>query len=486
MSTQSWRQEFRQFRKTLPREDRGDYDLSLAAFLETKKHALLSSPYYSQTAERRAIAKRVFAKRRSDFLKAELGNDRRYVAKNPKLLLYKVSDDYLRDLLCPRFRRRWVPIKARLGKRIGGEITLSDFSFARNPNGTLEQIREIAKAAATKVGVRLNFLDNNCDDVASYMVLAQVMRALPPVFSGGLVSPEVATVLISVGLDKMLGMGRLTGVHSPYPILPFKMVFRAPPGFFGDRDHQLRPQYKELIADKFCSQMDKWLEAKGFELTESGAESLIVSITEALDNAERHGCPDVDDGLGDWLMGGFARIVHDGESIQRIECSVSIVSVGATIAESLGSAGPKVSGLVEGYSAIQKRQGIDAPLARTIVALQDGITRVESASQAQRGGIGLLTLAEIFADLGETDQKDLQSVFTIISGNSCLRLTTPYRKGVARDGTTLRNLWFNERNDGNMRPDPNHAYRIDHMFGGTVLSACFCIDPTYLQRKLAA
>jgi two-component sensor histidine kinase len=378
-----------------------------------------------------------------------------------------------------------VPIEKRIGKKAGATVNLKDFSFARNPKGTLGQIRKVARLAAQNIGIRVNFTDQRCDDVAPYMVLAQMMKALPPVFSGGLINREVATVLESVGLDRTLGVNRLARQNSPFPILPFKMVYRAPPGVFGDDEHQLRPQYKEFVADRFCSAMDAWLEAKGFELTSDGAQSLIVSITEALDNAERHGCPEIDQGMGDWSMGGFARIILDDSDIRHIECSVAIVSIGSTVSESLATASPAVSALVDGYASLQTaKHSLDMGLGRTIAALQDGITRDEAASVANRGGIGFLTLADVFASLGETDQAELQSVFTILSGTSCLRLTPPYQRGVAAPGDSLRKLWFNVANDGHMKPDANHAFKIEDDFPGTILSASFCIDPGYLRRNL--
>ncbi len=347
MSILDWRSQFARFRAGLPPEVRSNRQLSISAFLLAKKEQILRSPYFSGDPSRRAKGKREFARVRSKILDSEYGRDRRrHTVRSTKLLLYSATEDHLRDILCPNFLNRWVPIKERLGSPAGPEITLSNFSFARNPSGTLEQIRNIARLASRSIGIRINFTDDKCDDVAPYMVLAQIMKALPPVFSGGLINREVAAVLESVGLDSMLGVNRGKKASSPFPILPFRMAFRAPPGVFGDREHQLRPQYKEFIADQFCSALNTWLEAKGFELTDVGIEALIVSITEALDNAERHGCPEVDGGMGDWSMGGFARIIHDGQTIQRIECSVAIVSIGSTIAESLQTAGPRVAGLI--------------------------------------------------------------------------------------------------------------------------------------------
>lgn len=486
MSTSNWRKQFKRFQLTLPLEGKADRHLALSAFLAHKKKALVKSSYFSTNIKSKSRGRRQSRRIRSKILKLEYRNlGKRSVVKSTKLLLYKLKNDHLRDTLCPKFKSRWKPIPKRLKERKRYKIILSDFSFCRNPKGTIKQIRDLARLAAQHIDIRIDFTDKKCDDVAPYIVLFHVIKSLPPVFTGGKINREVAVVLESVGLDRLLGVRRTIADYKTFPVLPFKMAFRAPPGYFGDDEHLLRPQYKEFIADRFCNSMEKWLEAKGFELTEDGAEALTVSITEALDNAERHGCPQVDDGLGDWSMGGFARIIFEENEIRWIECSVAIVSIGSTISSSLQTAGPKVSGLVDGYTEIQSQQyGIDLNLARTIVALQDGITRVEAASRAKRGGIGLLTLAEIFAAFGETDEPERQSVFTILSGDSCLRLTTPYHKGKMSAQSTLRNLWFNDANDGMGKPSPEHAFRIGETFAGTIMSACFSIDPAYMRKKL--
>jgi hypothetical protein len=363
---------------------------------------------------------------------------------------------------------------------------LKDFSFARNTKGTLAQLRNLVESSARYVDVQLDFVDDECDDVAPYIVLSHLMRSLPPVFSGGLIHMEVAAVLDAVGLDKPLGLNHFTSFkHKRHPILPFKMAYRAPPGYFGDKDHQLRPQYKEFIADKFCNALESWLAMYEWELTPEGQGGLVNSLNEALDNAERHGHPTVDGGMGDWSMAGFSRLVRTGDDF-RLECSVAIVSAGSTIAESLVTAAPDVSARISSYVAAHSSSRLREPLLKTVMALQDGVTRVSEASEGRRGGVGLMTLVNLFGELGETDNADLQSVFTILSGTSCLRVTSPYRHGTARENSTLRELWFNDENCATLPPSANHAFSIKEDLAGTVLSACFKIDPEFLSRKLAA
>ena len=434
----------------------------------------------------RRLAKRQAARKRSHILREVYGRGRRRTITDPDVLLYRPRADLLRDTLSPNFTKNYRSIIKRIKDRSTASIDLREFSFSRNPKGTLEKIREVARKSAVCTDIRLNFRDDKCDDVAPYMVLAHLLKSLPPVFSGGVINREVTAVVQSVGLDRALGIGRILGHRdSDDEILPFKMVRRAPPGYFGDKDHQLRPQYKELVADRFCQALEDWLAASGYELTDNGSLLIVSSITEALDNAERHGHPAIDDGMGDWTMAGFSRLKGD-EGAERFDCSVSIVSVGSTISQSLVTAGPQVAKRIDSYVASQgPLRDERRDLLRTVMALQDGITRVSEASAARRGGVGLLTLVDFFAELGETDKRELDSVFTIISGTSCLRMTYPYRRGTVSESSGLRELWLNSENDANVSPDANHAFSLEDRFAGTILSACFSIDRDFLKRKFA-
>lgn len=121
---------------------------------------------------------------------------------------------------------------------------------------------------------------------------------------------------------------------------------------------------------------------------------------------------------------------------------------------------------------------------RTVMAVQDGITRVKDASEQGRGGVGLLELANLFAALGDTLDPRRYSVFTILSGQACLRLTYPFRIGIRRPDSYRRELWFNDSNDPSAPPSDSHVFSLRERFAGTVLSACFTIDPTHIRKRL--
>ena len=307
--------------------------------------------------------------------------------------------------------------------------------------------------------------------------------------TGGLISREVHEVVEAVGMKRALRIGKVsTSLPAETHVSAFPMVNRAPPGAFGDQDHLLRPQYSERIADHFVDTLNGWLKKHRLSLTPVAEAKLVASFGEALDNAERHGNVDGEPGTGDWSVAGFSRLIEDEDSVQILECSVAIVGVGTTISDSLSSAEANIRTRIDSYGDAHSRlfsSAEDRQNLRTVMALQDGVTRVESASRNRRGGVGLIHLINAFADLGDCDREDCASVVTVLSGRSCIRITEPYRKGIAPSGSHLRELWFNDKNDAKEPPDRKHVFTIDQRFPGTILSACFTIDPSYLRKQLA-
>ena len=465
-------------------------DLELAAFLAAQKKHLLLLPASNSSKSARAGARRQARALRTKFLNQLLRRQgrKRRVLRNVAALLYAPKPDIVRDSLCPAFLDDWRPMRRRMRHKTVEEFSLKGFSFARNPGTTLKRLSELADACALFPDLRVNFLDTDCDDVTPYVVLSHLTRSLPPIISGGRITHEVSEVVEAVGMKAALRIGSIawTADQDAYSVSAFRLVHRTPPGAFGDEDHLLRPQVKEWVADKFCETINGWLREHELELTQHAESSFVTAIGEALDNAERHGGPAVTDSEGDWSIAGFSRLqLVDGAPLLR--CSVGIVSVGTTISDSLSSAAPVVQQRIDAYverntPLFRARHSVEA--LRTVMALQDGITRVESATLNRRGGVGFMELIEAFAELGMNDRADQQSVFTIISGRTCVRVTAPYRCGERKE-TGLRELWFNPDNDGMAPPSQEHVMTLNESFPGVILSACFTIDPDYLRKNLS-
>jgi hypothetical protein len=491
MSISRWRQQFEKFGRYYP-PDEQSVNVRLSLFLEhkkalTKKQSSLGGGITGSGAHRRN-----FRRSKAKIFKSLWNVDprRRKPTKNVSRLIYRNKPDKLRDEFHGGYDKIWRDMYLRLRDKRHVVLNVEKFSFSSAPVETINKLWTIVDHAGRSPDIVLNFLDADCLDVAPYVVLAHLMRALPPVFSGGLISNDLAAVVESVGLDRPLGMGRISGdARRAKRILPFKMVSRNPPKKLGDKSHQLKPQHKEKVAGNFYKTLDSWLDAFDIELTPTAGESLINSITEALDNAERHGDIQLQGQIGDWSMAGFSRWKRCEDDELRLICSVSIVGVGTTISDSLETADQTVRARIDEYVNRWKgnRYIVGSGrrrLLRTIMAIQDGVTRVADASLHKRGGIGLLELIGLFADLGESDSEAYPTLVTIISGNSCVQAKGDYRRGTANGESSLRELWFNDQNSPAHPPSDQHAFVLPRSFPGTIITASFAIHPGFLLKQI--
>lgn len=467
----------------------GDRELILSAFLEERARKHRRHVTFGTSAVARMIGKRKARELRQAYIKQLFTTDsmKRRILSRPGALLFAARPHRLRDAMCPDFISKFVPMRRRLRQRARDEVVWTDFSFAKNPEATLDKLVQLISVCGKKADLQLIFADEDCDDVTPYIVLARLREALPPVISGGRITAAVEEVITAVGMRENLRIGTIQRLTKgkDYVVSAFKMRSRTPPGAFGDKDHQLRPQYKEWVADQFVDTLNGWIGEHQLELTDEAAGSFTRAIGEALDNAERHG--DALEGVeGDWSIAAFSRLQFDDAGHPLLRCSVGMVSVGATISESLESAAEPIrdhiAKYVNGHTSILRSSAKPEAL-RTIMALQDGITRDAAAFAGRRGGVGFMELIDVFAEMGENGRENLDSVFTIISGRTCIRVTGPYRQGKKR-GSWSRELWFNAANDPASPPSKEHVVTLNHSFPGVILSACFTIDPEHLRNKI--
>jgi hypothetical protein len=489
MAVKDWKKKYEKSRLSGHLKEIDQRDVAVSLFLKDQKKRFLRTSRFGGNPSRRAEGKRFWRRKATKFLDAvyrRRGN-RRGSLKNIQAFFFKPGTAVDRDGLNPTFLKNWIPMRRRLAHRSVEELSLENFSFAKNPHGTLERLRELTHLCTIYPDLRMNFLDTDCDDVTPYIVLAHLSRSLPPIISGGRMTGEVSEVIDAVGMRSALRIGSIGRKNrgSNGLVSAFRLVDRAPPGAFGDEDYLLRPQLKERVADKFCDTLNLWLGNHDLELTEGAESSFVRALGEALDNAERHGASRVEGGEGDWSIAAFSKLIANDSQL-LLRCSVGIVSVGATISDSLISAADQIRDRIDGYV------GRHTPLfaakhssecLRTVMALQDGITRVEKATIGRRGGVGFMELIDIFGELGDNGRDDMPSVFTIISGKACIKVTAPHNRGILREDG-MRQLWFNDSNDANVAPNHEHVFSLENAFPGVILSACFTIDPTYLKGRL--
>lgn len=395
-----------------------------------------------------------------------------------KVLLGRYRSSPILDVLIENRARRWVRVLNRQTRRDKAEVRLEDFSFLHEPEATLASIRRVGEAELREASAFLHFDDDYCLDIGAFIVLAEIWSEMMPIFDGGRMMPPLQKVIRAVGLQHRLGM-KLRAATDEIDVWAYPLQRRRPANTSASPKMQLEPQHRERVADGLCDAINKWLNHPQIdqELTTQGRVWITTIVGELLDNAERHSQPQTKD--GDWSIAAFmARRMENGEAVFR--CHLGFLSVGATMAESLKTAAPRVKAQLSRYCAKHSDCGRSTETLSTLFALQDGITRDADAEAGGRGGYGLQEVLELVSILGHSDKPGRQPKVTILSGSSCIRLMQPYLNGQKMAGPeSPRVLWCNPSNSSDVAPDRAYVFDLSERLAGTVISVAFTLDPDY-------
>ncbi|HEX7782133.1 MAG TPA: hypothetical protein VF509_04950 [Sphingobium sp.] len=381
-------------------------------------------------------------------------------------------------------------LKRRQSKSIPA-LSLKQFSFLDDPQGTLRALRQIGEIECEASAAALHFDDDFCLDAGAYLVLAEIWPQMARIFTGGRMRRPVQKVLDAIGVgrhNKMTLPGLLddeeyllNGKHAD--VWAFPLQRRRPALTSTSHDVHIEPQTREKATDKFCSTVNDWLGVPEIdrELTVAGKGWIGGIIGELLCNAERHSrAASVD---GDWSVTAFmVKRTENGEDVFR--CHLAFLSVGRSFAESLTDAASDVRQFLDQYVTRHWQSSQSADTLATLFALQDMVTCDPEARNIRSGGTGLMDVLDLVAMLGGTTQPGREPRVTIISGRSCIQLRPPYIQGVRRDSdTSPRVMWCNEANSQEMPPDGTIAFDLEEHFAGTVVSVAFTLDPVYLADE---
>lgn len=211
-------------------------------------------------------------------------------------------------------------------------------------------------------------------------------------------------------------------------------------------------------------------------------------VTETLNNAERHGDLLEHQNDGDWIVAGFmARRVDGNQEYYR--CHLAFLSTGTTISETIQTTPEPTKSKLDEYVAKHRRQvGTKAHAAEhrsTVFALQDGVTRSETAVNEKRNGTGFQDILEFYSDLAAHGAKQSNASMAIVSGRTCILCNAPYMHGVRKDGEdSEREMWFNETNTQDLPPECSNVIELDRCLKGTLISMAFTLDLDYLERTV--
>lgn len=471
-----WRKQFRKFSRGRQEAEAKPGNAIFEQFLHQKVKG-------NKARTAGSAADRQRTRRRANVLKRAITRRFRFRPKSkiPVLLLaFRQRQSRLIDALVKPSERRWLKplVRARQGASL--EIQVKHFCFLDRPDETWETIGKMARAEAGAWNIRVHFDDEQCLDIAPYLLTAMLWKDLAPVFSGGRMTTELQSVIEAVQLRRQLGMGRFRlDLWDRYNVHAFPLHQRRAANSSTSMTRHLDPQTRERVGDNLVSSINSWLAHPELEmeLTPIGRGNIKNIVGEMLDNAERHSMPDTMD--GDWTIAGFMARREPGEDQEEyFYCSIAFVSIGASISDSLSTCAPGVAKVLNRYVDMHKA-ACDVEVLRTIMSIQDGITRVPTAYEEGRGGTGFQEVIDLVNDLGSPHPPTCEPKVTILSGHACLKLHGPYAQGVRKGGDPFapREIWFNGANDSAAPPDPQYAFRLRHAFPGTLVTLSFVFKP---------
>lgn len=458
-------------------EDQINSAVLLRALLSQYERRLRQDSNVSGATVAERLNRRRYASRKVSELKRKIRRGKQ-VRLSRKALVAKFSPSPILDSVFPERENEWVPHLSRR-RNLPQSVTITQFSFIDHPQRTLAYLRSFAQVESKAPYAHLHFDDEFCIDISAYLVLAEAWPHTSSVFQGGRMAYSIQKVLCAVGLDRHMKMD-LIARGDTSEIWAFPVEKRHMPAVPTDENRDLAPQPKERVADRFCDAVDTWLNELEMCLSDTGKEWFASIIGEVLDNAERHSGDDLEARNGNWSCAAFmARREEGGQQVFR--CYMGFLSVGRTIAESLGTAPAATLEDIQEYARKHENSAQSAATLTTLYAVQDTITRVHDAHAEGRGGIGFQEIIRFINELSGPSRPGLEPKLTIVSGGSCIKLRPPYFKPIRMAMDRPRMIWCNATNSPHTAPDPDYVFDLDEFFEGTVVGISFVLDPEYLQ-----
>ena len=150
---------------------------------------------------------------------------------------------------------------------------------------------------------------------------------------------------------------------------------------------------KTKVASQFRRFVDNCVEEHNLSLTQAASQQLLLTLSEVLDNAERHSCKDSKSHI--WHARGYL----NSESITE-NLEISLFNFGATIADTFNELPESSYGkkLVMDYVNAHRSSNFSEEQLMTVAALQHRYSS-KNTSQNDTNGQGTIALIEFFEQL---------------------------------------------------------------------------------------
>lgn len=407
-----------------------------------------------------------------------------------EIRLGKHATNPLADCLEPNRRTEWIPITRRTRRKV--RLDASNLSFIDFPEEAMSLLKQMTRAEMEELKVHVDFLDNRVLDISPYLLIDELWSNTVPVFGGGHITKPVFDVLQAVNLVERLGMTSTTPADPPgsakrlwaFPVRHHRIKGPAPTGASA-----LRPQEREVVADRFCDWLDDCLGAPDvrLQLKPEGKEKIYQIVQELLCNAERHSASQIGT-EGSWKITGYMERLPaaNGQPAQHT-INMAFLSLGRTISESLDNCAPDIARRIDDYCARHVDGGFSLECLRTVMALQDLVTGDAQGTAEGRGGLGFHNVIGFARVLGATANSLNLPVVTIISGSSCIQVKDPYLLPtvVTAGGVARRQQWFNSSGIPDHPPATSHVYDLNERLPGTLIAVRLTLDAEHLRDQLS-
>jgi hypothetical protein len=368
------------------------------------------------------------------------------------------------------------------------------FSFIANPNETLDVIYTLS-CVWLKSSVRSIYFDQRkCKrlDLDASAVLDMIVveikrnrsyRVRQISFQGRLPDDDRIDRLIRhTGLLKHLGMATNPAEEDNFVKFP---LFR---GRKRMRDEVSGEAMRGYATQALVDYVQNCLKAVGYSLGEDTQNVINEWAGEIICNCEDHS------GRRNWFVIGYMDKTVPGVDG---ECQLVIFDFGKSIFESIESPGTSTRMLDKFRELASKHEqrgffGLGASAYKredlyTLYALQERVSRFSLGEGGVDRGTGTVQMIEAFQELRcDGDDREKPQMCLISGSSKILFDSSKYRmRSMAFPSGERRNvIAFNEDNDLEKRPDPNHVYSLKGFFPGTIISFRFFMDKRYLEKRV--
>lgn len=408
-------------------------------------------------------------------------------------LVAKFSHNKLLDAIFPKRSKLW---KNPVQRTFIEPINLDNFSILDNPVGVCRDLKKLAYAEAFGFRVRINFNDEDCHDIGSYLLLEEMWRGVGPFFPGGKIGKNARRVLDAVSLSERFNMApneivwTAENENDDFAIIPLSHRRQ-------ERKEQaqltsgIEPTRTEILSTEVIEFIEHAFEQVKLLFKEDARSNLHSLITEVLDNAETHSR---ENKTGGYTISGFLTQTREGNDNHRFKLHLGFLSMGDSIAESIQRAPEQLQERMQRYvRRHSRRSNFSEENLYTVYAFQDGITRLEEKLNVHDGksigGTGLCDIISMFGVLALAQRSSSPPKLAILSGSTYLSLQSTGNqvlqlvKSVSEDDlTSARRIWFNIENSEMYPPEDGSVITLPQRIPGTLVTMALDLDPDLLRK----